>query len=214
MSDNIQELLDGNIAWVEEIRAKEPRFFEELSQGQSPKYLWIGCSDSRVPPTQITKSQPGSIFVQRNIANLVVHTDDNLLSVVYYAVKYLKVEHVVVCGHYGCGGVMAAMDTQSYGYLDNWLMSLKNTYSKHQDELNSIPIMKKRTDRFVEINIQEQVKNLARISFIQDEWAKGNKLQLHGWVYSLEDGLLKDLKVSHSDNSSLEPIFQFNPPQA
>ena len=116
----------------------------------------------------------GSIFVQRNIANLVVHTDDNLLSVVYYAVKYLKVEHVVVCGHYGCGGVMAAMDTQSYGYLDNWLMSLKNTYSKHQDELNSIPIMKKRTDRFVEINIQEQVKNLARISFIQDEWAKGN----------------------------------------
>jgi carbonic anhydrase len=115
MSDNIQELLDGNIAWVEEIRAKEPRFFEELSQGQSPKYLWIGCSDSRVPPTQITKSQPGSIFVQRNIANLVVHTDANLLSVVYYAVKYLKVEHVVVCGHYGCGGVMAAMDTQSYG---------------------------------------------------------------------------------------------------
>lgn len=213
MSDNIQELLDGNIAWVEETLIKDPRFFEALSQGQAPKYLWIGCSDSRVAPTQITKSQPGSIFVQRNIANLVVHTDANLLSVVYYAVKYLKVEHVVVCGHYGCGGVMAAMDTQSHGYLDNWLMSLKNTYSKHQDELNSIPIMKKRTDRFVEINIQEQVKNLARISFIQDEWAKGNKLQLHGWVYSLEDGLLKDLKVSHRDNSTLGAIFQFNPPQ-
>lgn len=210
MSKGASELLKGNVNWVEEINRKQPDFFSQLSKGQKPEYLWIGCSDSRVPATQITNSMPGSIFVQRNIANLVVHTDMNLLSVVYYAVKVLKVKHIIVCGHYGCGGVEAAMSQQHFGFLDNWLLHLKDIYRYHHKELDSIKDQKQRFDRYVEINVEEQVHNLAKVSFIQEEWANGNFPYIHGWVYKLEDGLIHDLNVSVNTVSDISKVFQYD----
>ena len=196
MADTIKGLLNGKVAWVKNTLKHTPDFFNKLSKGQSPKFLWIGCADSRVPATEITNALPGSIFVQRNIANVVVHTDSNLLSVVNYAVKVLKVKHIIVCGHYGCGGVQAAMSNDNFGFLDNWLMHIKDVYRLHEDELNDIKNDKKRFDRYVELNIQEQVNNLAKVSFIQEEWDSGEFPYIHGWVYSLNDGLLKDLETT------------------
>jgi len=210
MEHDISELIEGNREWVAEVRKTNPGFFDNLAKGQKPTYLWIGCSDSRVPATEITKMQPGSIFVQRNIANMVVHTDVNLLSVVYYAVKVLRVKHIIVCGHYGCGGVLAAMGNQSFGFLDNWLMNIKDVYRFHEKELEAIKDEKERGDRLVEINIQEQVNNLSKISFIQEEWEQGQFPYVHGWVYNLEDGLLRDLKVSANSTIDLEKIFHFD----
>lgn len=210
MHDKIKELLKGNREWVAEVKKANPDFFDNLAKGQHPEYLWIGCSDSRVPATEITKMQPGSIFVQRNIANMVVHTDVNLLSVVYYAVKVLKVKHIIVCGHYGCGGVLAAMGNNSFGFLDNWLMNLKDVYRFHREELDLIDDEKDRGERFVELNIQEQVGNLSKISFVQEEWEKGEFPYIHGWVYDLSNGLIKDLGVSANNKTALEPIFQFS----
>lgn len=206
----MNELLEGNVKWVEETIANDPQFFENLAAGQSPEYLWIGCSDSRVPANQITGTAPGSIFVQRNIANQVHNTDINLLSVVYYAVKYLKVKHILVVGHYGCGGVMAAMSNNSFGFLDNWLVNIKNVYSKYQEELDAIEDEHKRGDRLVELNVMEQVRNLAKVSFIQEEWDNGNFPQIHGMVYSLSNGRLVDLNVSINSNSKLRPVYKFN----
>lgn len=205
----IEKLFQGNTEWIKETIARDPHFFEELAAGQSPEYLWIGCSDSRVPASEITGQLPGSIFVQRNIANQVINTDMNLLSVVYYAVKYLKVKHILVVGHYGCGGVLAAMSNTSFGFLDNWLVSIKNVYSKNQTELDAIADEKLRGDRLVELNVEEQVRNLAKISFIQEEWAQGEFPQIHGMVYSIADGKLKDLQVSISDKRQMRPVFQF-----
>jgi carbonic anhydrase len=206
----MNELLAGNIKWVEDTLARDPHFFDELATGQSPEYLWIGCSDSRVPASEITGQLPGSIFVQRNIANQVHNTDINLLSVVYYAVKYLKVKHILVVGHYGCGGVLAAMSNNSFGFLDNWLVNIKNVYSKYQDELDAIEDEHKRGDRLVELNVVEQVRNLAKVSFIQEEWDAGEVPQIHGLVYSLSNGRLVDLEVSINSNSKLRPVFKFN----
>ncbi len=210
MGKTINELLEGNRNWVEETRAQSPDFFDDLSHGQSPKVLWIGCSDSRVPATQITAALPGSIFVQRNIANMVVHTDSNLLSVVYYAVKVLKVRHVVVCGHYGCGGVQAAMSNEKFGFLDNWLMNLKDVYKTHRRELDAITSETDRLDRFVELNITEQVNNLAKVSFIQEEWEKGEFPYIHGWVYRINNGLIKDLGLTINSNESLDAVYRYD----
>lgn len=210
MADTIKGLLNGNVVWVKNTLKHAPDFFDKLSKGQTPKFLWIGCADSRVPATEITNALPGSIFVQRNIANMVVHTDSNLLSVVNYAVKVLKVKHIIVCGHYGCGGVQAAMSNNNYGFLDNWLMHIKDVYRLHQTELDGIKDEQKRFDRYVELNIQEQVNNLAKVSFIQEEWDQGEFPYIHGWVYSLKDGLLKDLEISMNSNTDLEKVYQYN----
>lgn len=210
MAKTIENLLRGNRNWVKATTDEDPNFFETLAEGQSPQFLWIGCSDSRVPATQITGVEPGSIFVQRNIANMVVYTDSNLMSVVYYAVKYLKVKHIIVCGHYGCGGVEAAMTKKSFGYLDNWLTNIKDVYSSHSASLKKISNDRERFDKMVELNVAEQVKKLAKISFIQEEWQERELPRVHGWVYSLKDGLLKDLDVSiGSSDACLDDIFYY-----
>lgn len=211
MSDSHKHLLEGNLKWVENTKKFNPEFFSKLSKGQKPDFLWIGCSDSRVPATEITNTLPGSIFVQRNIANMVVHTDSNLLSVVNYAVKVLKVKHIIVCGHYGCGGVLAAMSNKNFGFLDNWLLHIKDSYRHHAKELNSIEDEAKRADRYVELNILEQVRNLAKVSFIQEEWEQGEFPYIHGWVYSLEDGLLKDLKYTTNSAAQLDDVYKYEP---
>lgn len=209
MAKNIKDLIDGNASWVKNTLDKDPEFFDRLSAGQAPKFLWIGCADSRVPASVVTEALPGSIFVQRNIANMVVHTDSNLLSVVNYAVKALKVEHIIICGHYGCGGVAAAMSNDSFGFLDNWLMHIKDVYRLHEKELDAITDNTQRHDRFVELNVVEQVNNLAKVSFIQEEWATGNTPQIHGWVFSLKEGLIKDLGADISSNKGLEKVYQY-----
>jgi carbonic anhydrase len=208
---SIHELIQGNSGWVDSMNEKYPGFFDQLDKGQSPKFLWIGCSDSRVPATEITAALPGSIFVQRNIANIVSHADANLLSVVYYAVKYLKVRHIVICGHYGCGGVGAAMSNEKYGFLDNWLVHIKDVYRLHKEELDSIKDDKERTNRLVELNVMEQVNNLAMVSFLQEEWENGEYPYIHGWVYSLKDGRIKDLGVSVNSAVNLLKVYQYSP---
>lgn len=210
MAESIKDLLNGNIDWVNQTLEKDPTFFEKLSDGQSPQFLWIGCSDSRVPATEITNAMPGSIFVQRNIANMVVHTDSNLLSVVYYAVKVLKVKHIIVCGHYGCGGVQAAMSNDKFGFLDNWLMHIKDVYNLHREELDQISNEHEKLNRYVELNILEQVNNLAKVSFIQESWEEGEYPYIHGWVYSLNDGLIKDLDISINSNTGLDHVYKYN----
>ena len=209
LATKINDLLDGNKAWVRKMREQNPAFFDSLSLGQSPEYLWIGCSDSRVPASEITDQMPGSIFVQRNIANLVVHTDSNLLSVVFYAVTQLKVKHIIVCGHYGCGGLKAAMSNETFGFLDNWLITLKSIYERYRAELDSIEDEKQRLDRFAELNVMEQVRNMARISFIQESWESGSGPIIHGWVYSVSDGIIKDLDVSLNSTASLDEIYRY-----
>lgn len=210
MPKNIQKLLDGNKQWVDEILSHNPEFFETLATGQSPEFLWIGCSDSRVPATEITKMQPGSIFVHRNIANVIVHTDANALSVIFYAVKVLKVKHILVVGHYGCGGVLSAMSNNRFGFIDNWLMHIKDVYRKHAKKLDAITDEKERGDRFVEYNVMEQVHNLAKISFIQETWAEGEYPYIHGLVYKLSDGRLRDLGVTVNSADSLQNVFQYS----
>lgn len=210
MAESIQDLLKGNVQWANKTLDEKPDFFKQLSEGQSPEFLWIGCSDSRVPPTEITNTVPGSLFVQRNIANVVVHTDSNLLSAAYYAVKVLRVKHIIVCGHYGCGGVEAAMSNQKLGFLDNWLMHIKDVYRIHQHELDGIDNHTQKFNRFVELNVREQVRNLAKVSFIQEEWHDGEFPYIHGLVYSLKDGLLKDLDVSLNSNADLDGVYQYS----
>ncbi len=211
MPESYKELLAGNKEWAKKTAEIHPHFFEELSQGQSPKYLWIGCADSRVPASEVTGAMPGSIFVQRNIANVVVRSDVNLLSVMYYAIKVLKVKHIIVCGHYGCGGVLAAMGNQKFGIIDSWLVHIKDVYTKHRAELDAIADEKERADRFVELNVMEQVNNLSMISFLQEEWMQGEFPYIHGWVYSLHDGIIKNLGVTKNTVQHLDPIYRYNP---
>lgn len=214
MASTIQDLLNGNAEWVDKTKAADATFFDNLAKGQSPNFLWIGCADSRVPATQVTNSVPGSIFVQRNIANLVVGTDANLISVVNYAVKALRVKHIIICGHYGCGGVKAAMSNSKFGYLDGWLSHIKSVYRTHRDELEAITDEKARFDRYVELNVQEQVLNMARISMIQEEWENNEHPHIHGWVYGLHNGLIKDLNVTINSNQGLDKVSQFTPGHA
>lgn len=205
--DTYKDLLSGNKNWVEEKLRQDPNFFERLSQGQSPEVLWIGCSDSRVPANEITGTKPGDIFVHRNIANMVVHSDMNLLSVLDYAVNILKVKHVIVCGHYGCGGVKAAMTNEQYGLVDNWLRHIKDVYRLHSMELDAISDEGKKFNRFVELNVIEQVFDLSKTSIIQNAWRTRDFPMVHGWVYDLRTGIIQDLGVSLHSKSEMPAIF-------
>jgi carbonic anhydrase len=205
-----KSLLDGNKEWVRERLEQDPTYFETLSKGQSPQFLWIGCSDSRVPANEITRTRPGDIFVHRNIANMVVHSDMNLLSVLDYAVNILNVKHVIVCGHYGCGGVKAAMDNKQYGLVDNWLRFIKDVYRMHRHELEAIEDEEKKFDRFVELNVIEQVLDLTKTTIIQNAWRERNEPNVHGWVYSLKTGLIKDLNVSFNSSDKLLNIYRID----
>jgi len=204
-----QQLLLQNKAWVAQKNNEDPEFFNRLSNIQTPKFLWIGCSDSRVPANEITGTAPGEIFVHRNIANMVVHTDMNMLSVLDYAVNVLEVEHVIVCGHYGCGGIKAAMGNKQYGIIDNWIRDIKDVYRMHQQELESIDDMDLRQHRFTELNVIEQVYDLSKTSIVQNSWQKHERPYLHGWVYDIRNGLIKDLDVSFKDNSEMPAVFKF-----
>ena len=207
--EDYHNLLKRNKAWVAERNREDPDFFNRLAHSQSPKFLWIGCSDSRVPANQITGTDPGEVFVHRNIANMVVHTDMNLLSVLDYAVNILEVDHVIVCGHYGCGGIRAAMGQKQYGLIDNWLRHIKDVYRMNQDELEQIKDPLARENRFTEINVIEQVYDLVKTSIIQNSWEKRNGPFLHGWVYDIGDGLIKDLGVNFHNNSEIPDVFKF-----
>ncbi len=205
-----KNLIENNKEWVKRKLDLDPEFFQKLSEGQSPPLLWIGCADSRVPANEIIGAQPGEVFVHRNIANMVLHTDMNMLSVLDYAVNVLKVQHVIVCGHYGCGGVKAAMGNQSIGLIDNWVRHIKDVYRLHKEELDSIEDETKRFDQFVEFNVKEQVFDLAKTSIVQNAWNKGQNLNLHGWVYGLSTGIVKDLEVNIANDSQLETVYQLN----
>jgi carbonic anhydrase len=193
---DLHRLLDQNRAWAENIKASDPDFFQNLSKQQSPRFLWIGCADSRVPSTQLAGMKPGEMFVHRNVANLVVHTDFNCLSVMQYAVDVLKVEHIIVCGHHGCGGVKAAMDNVQFGLIDNWLRHVQDVIHEHEETLAKIDDLDERFDRLCELNVIEQVRNVARTTIVQSAWQRGQELGVHGWIYGLQDGLLRDLGVS------------------
>lgn len=208
MSDFYKKILDNNKKWVQDKLAISPNYFKNLADGQEPPLLWIGCSDSRVPANEIIGAEPGEVFVHRNIANMVLHTDMNMLSVLDYAVNALKVKHVIVCGHYGCGGVKAAMGNTSIGIIDNWIRHIKDVYRFHHEELDAITDEKERFNKFVEINVKEQVMDLAKTSIVQNAWKNGQELSLHGWVYGLNDGYVTDLGVNFSCDKDLDDVYQ------
>ena len=210
MSQFYQQILDNNKNWVASKLAEDENFFNKLADGQKPPLLWIGCADSRVPANEITGTQPGEVFVHRNIANMVLHTDMNMLSVLDYAVNVLEVRHVIVCGHYGCGGVKAAMGNANIGLIDNWIRHIKDVYRFHHVELDNIADENERFDRFVELNVQEQVMDLAKTSIVQNAWKHGRNLWIHGWVYSIRNGLVKDLNVNFGSNSELPDVYRLN----
>lgn len=205
---DLKRLLDQNREWAAAITASEPDFFQTLAKQQSPKFLWIGCADSRVPATQLVGMVPGEMFVHRNVANVVVHTDFNCLSVMQYAVDVLKVEHIIVCGHHGCGGVKAAMDNLQLGLIDNWLRHVQDVVRDHEHALLDIKDETKRLDRLCELNVVEQVLNVARTTIVQSAWQRGQELVVHGWIYGLEDGLLRDLGISIDCAEGLDAAYQ------
>ncbi len=206
----MNELLKRNEDWVANAKAEKPELLKAMAAGQSPEYLWIGCADSRVPAEVVTESDPGAIFVQRNVANMVVHTDYNLLSVVNYAVKALGVKHIIICGHYGCGGVKAAMGNGSLGLLDNWVAHIKDVYDQNSAELDGIGDENDRWNRFVELNVKAQVENMAKLSFIQEEWKSGNSPQIHGWVFDIKDGSLRDLGLTIDSADALSSVYRYD----
>jgi carbonic anhydrase len=204
-----ERLLLENKAWAAERVADDPEFFDRLKNIQTPEYLWIGCSDSRVPANEITGTQPGEIFVHRNIANMVVHTDLNMLSVLQYAVEVLKVKHIIVCGHYGCGGVKAAMTQTSLGIINKWLRNIKDVYRIHREEVDAIEDEGKKANKLIELNVQEQVLNLAKTSIIQKAWKENNAPHLHGWVYGLDNGLIKPIYEMPA-RTHIDSIYEFD----
>jgi carbonic anhydrase len=206
---SFEKLLLENKAWAGERVETDPEYFKRLAKIQQPEFLWIGCSDSRVPANEITGTQPGEIFVHRNIANMVVHTDLNLLAVLDYAVQHLKVKHVIVCGHYGCGGVKAAMSHHNMGIINKWLRNIKDVYRYHERELLNIQDEDQRVNRLVELNVQEQVLNLAKTSIVQKAWKSENRPHLHGWVYGLSNGLLKPV-FNMPPGSPLDHIYEYD----
>ena len=205
-----QKLLLQNQAWAKQTSEDTPDYFERSSIAQTPNFLWIGCSDSRVPANEITDSEPGEIFVHRNIANMVVHTDLNLLSVLQYAVEFLKVSDVIVCGHYGCGGVKAAMSRQHLGLINKWIRNIKEVYKIHQHEIDSLATEELRLNRITELNVIEQAMNLAKTGIIQKHWKKEKRPIIHGWVYGIHDGIIHELINISWDNNFLDPIFTFD----
>jgi carbonic anhydrase len=209
MQNTYEKLLQDNKSWASEQIKKDPDFFSRLSHIQSPEFLWIGCSDSRVPADKITGTQPGEIFVHRNIANLVVNTDINLLSVLEYAVEILKVKHIIVCGHYGCGGILASMSNESFGIIDKWLRNIKDVYRIHEKEIKNYKTEEEKANRLVELNVQEQIMNLAKTSIIQKAWKHENRPHLHGWVYGLNDGIIKPV-CEMEPGSPVDPIYEYH----
>jgi len=203
----IRQLFENNREWATRIVEEEPGFFDRLSAQQSPEFLWIGCSDSRVPANEIVGLLPGELFVHRNVANLVVHTDLNCLSVLQYAVDVLKVKHVIVCGHYGCGGVRAALNRDRFGLIDNWLRNVQDVAGQHHTMLGSIADVSGRIDRLCELNVIEQVRHVCQTTIVQDAWGRGQALAIHGWIYGLHDGRLRDLGVSTSDVNGVDASY-------
>jgi len=203
----LPDLFAKNKDWAKAVEANHPGFFRKLSKQQSPKYLWIGCSDSRVPANEIVGLMPGELFVHRNVANVVVHTDLNCLSVLQYAVESLKVEHIIVCGHYGCGGVKAAITNNKHGLIDNWLRNIKDVYYRYESELVDLPD-KEKIDLMCELNVVEQVSSVCHTTIVQDAWDRGQKLSVHGWIYGIKDGLLKDLEVCVTSKDQLPEIYR------
>ena len=210
MEKSYNKLLENNKKWVADQMALDPGYFQKLANSQHPEYLWIGCSDSRVPANQITGTLPGDIFVHRNIANMVIHSDMNMLSVLSYAVEVLKVKHIIVCGHYGCGGVLAAMENKQFGLIDNWLRHIKDVYRLHFKELDALKDTKERANRLVELNVIEQVQDLGKTSIVQNAWKREQPLHLHGWVYDVKDGVIKDLDVNFKGTSDLHSVFHLD----
>ena len=204
------QLLDNNKKWVAGKLAQDPDYFKKLARGQKPPVLWIGCADSRVPANEIIGAGPGEVFVHRNIANMVVHSDMNMLSVLDYAVNVLQVKHIIVCGHYGCGGVQTAMTNKHVGLIDNWIRHIKDVYRLHRPELDAITDEAARFDRFVELNVLEQVLDLGKTSIVQAAWERGQEVHVHGWVYAIHDGMIRDLKVTLKDNETLSDVYKLD----
>lgn len=204
----LKQLFENNRAWAEGKLKNDPDVFRNMAEKQTPKYLWIGCSDSRIPANEVLGLEPGEVFVHRNVANLFPHTDINCLSVLQYAIDYLDVEHVIVCGHYGCGGVAAAMESAQFGLVDNWLRYIRDIYSREQEELNGIADKEERYRRLVEFNTLHQVMNVCHTTIVQNAWGRGKKLSVHGWVYDVSTGLLKDLKCCVSCLEQIESAYQ------
>lgn len=204
-----EKLLLANKAWAQDQLELDERFFDALASGQKPKFLWIGCADSRVPAESITGAQPGEIFVHRNVANLVIHTDMNLLSVLQYAVEVLKVEHVIVCGHYGCGGVKAAMTHDNLGLINKWLRNIKDVYARNETEINEQPTESERVNRLVELNVIAQVQNVVRTSIIQSAWHHEQRPTVHGWVFGLQTGLITEL-INLDHTHEVESVYRYD----
>ena len=205
---DLKRLLEQNRAWAENINASDPDFFPTLAKQQSPRFLWIGCSDSRVPATQLVGMVPGEMFVHRNVANVVDHTDFNCLSVMQYAVDVLKVEHIIVCGHHSCGGVKAAMNNLQLGLFDNWLRHVQDVFHEHEELLAKVSDENERLERLCELNVIEQVLNVGRTTIVQSAWQRGQEVVIHGWIYDLEDGLLRDLGVSIDNAEGLAAAYR------
>ena len=205
---DLQHLLENNREWAAQLTQQTPDFFQRLAQQQAPPYLWIGCSDSRVPATQLVGLDPGEMFVHRNVANLVVHTDFNCLSVLQFAVEVLQVKHIIVCGHYGCGGVQAALHEQRHGLIDNWLRNIQDIAEKHEAVLQRIADDKQKLATLCELNVIEQTINVAQTTIVQDAWARGQSLHVHGWIYGLHDGLLRDLQITVDSRDALGPVYR------
>lgn len=204
----LKELFDNNRRWAAGVTQRDPEFFTKLSRQQAPRYLWIGCSDSRVPANEIVDLLPGEIFVHRNVGNIVVHTDFNCLSVLEYAVAVLKVKHIILCGHYGCGGVQAALGNTEMGLIDNWLRHIKDVARRHETALTAIADERARLDRLCELNVVEQVKNICHTTVVQSAWHGGQELAVHGWIYGLENGLIKDLGVCIRAQEEIDAIYR------
>ncbi len=203
----LDDLFKNNLAWAERIKSEDPDFFEKLADQQSPQFLWIGCADSRVPANEIMGLLPGEVFVHRNVANLVIHSDMNCLSVLQYAIEVLKVKHILVTGHYGCGGVQAALDDREFGLIDNWLRHIKDVYRWYEHEFKDLS-QEKRLDLLCELNVAEQVANVCHTTLVQNAWKRGQPLSVHGFIYSVKNGILKDLGVNFSSLDELAPIYR------
>ena len=203
----LTQLFDNNRAWAKEITQRDPHFFQALSEQQTPRFLWIGCADSRVPANEIVGLMPGELFVHRNVANVVVHTDLNCLSVIQYAVDVLKVRHVIVSGHYGCGGIRAAYERSSLGLIDNWLRHVQDVRDRHLEAIEALPDDERRFERLCELNVIEQVRNVCQTTIVQDAWRRSQELTVHGWIYRLDDGLLRDLNCSIESDEQVADVY-------
>jgi carbonic anhydrase len=204
----LQHLFDNNKKWASSVDKKYPGFFRKLSEQQAPEYMWIGCSDSRVPANEIVGLLPGDVFVHRNLANIVVHSDLNCLSVLQYAVEILKVKHIIICGHYGCGGVKAAMSNEKHGLIDNWLRAIKDTYRANEAHIHSLGTEEEKVGHLCELNVIEQVKSIVHTTIVQEAWDRGQELAVHGWIYSIVDGLIRDLDVCVNSKKQVHQIYQ------